>query len=243
MKYKLTIAYDGSAYSGWQVQPNGLSIQEVIQKALALILKESVTLIGSGRTDAGVHALAQVGHFESVQELDLFRLQHSLNGTLPRDIRIKAAEKVPDSFHAQRSAKGKIYHYHLWLEASDDPFLGPYHSHFRHKLSLPRLKEAAQCFVGTHDFIAFTNTGGSAKTTVRQIYRIDVVEQRGGLRLEFEGNGFLYKMVRNIVGTVLEVATGKRPLEEIPLIFETKKRTKAGVAAPAKGLFLVKVLY
>ncbi len=204
--YKLTIAYDGTNYSGWQIQPNATSIQELIQNALKIYLhKERVILIGSGRTDAGVHALAQVAHFRCPEEVDLFRLLSALNGILPRDIRITDAEQVDDAFNSRYSALGKIYHYHLYLERVMDPFRRLYCWQVRRKLDLPLLKKSAACFVGTHNFASFANEsheGSAGKNPVRTIDRLDIIEEPGGLRLEFEGNGFLYKMVRNIVGTM-----------------------------------------
>lgn len=242
-KYKLTIAYDGTHYCGWQVQPNGISIQSVLEKSLSCLLKDSITIIGAGRTDAGVHALGQVAHFETDQELSFDRILMSLNGILPSDIRIKELTPISKDFHARYSALGKEYHYHLWLEKTIDPFFHLYRHHPRFLVSLPLLQEAASAFVGTHDFSTFANVGGAAKTAIRTIQRIDMVPQEGGVRLEFEGNGFLYKMVRNIVGTLLEVASGKRPFESLKTLFEAKDRRLAGIAAPAKGLFLVKVRY
>lgn len=242
-RLKLTISYDGTTFSGWQIQPNGISIQETIEKALTTIFKRPIRIIGAGRTDAGVHALGQVAHFEVEDEVDLLRLKYSLNGLLPPEIRIHNIESVPTDFHAQRKALSKIYHYNLWLDSTDDPFLTRYHYHFRRKMSQELLQEAAKHFIGQHDFASFTNVGSSAKTTVRHIYRLDVVEQRGGLRLEFEGNGFLYKMVRNITGTLLEVATFKKSLDDLPLLFAAKERQKAPATAPARGLFLIKVNY
>lgn len=245
--YKLTIAYDGTNYSGWQIQPNAISIQELIQNALKTFLhKERIVLIGSGRTDAGVHARAQVAHFRYEAEIDLYKLLSALNGILPRDIRIKHAELVDQRFHSQYSARGKIYHYHLCLDRVVDPFRRLYCWHVRRKLDMELLKSSASCFIGTHDFTAFANeshAGAAAKNPVRTIYRLDLIEEQGGVRLEFEGNGFLYKMVRNIVGTMVDVASLKRPYEDIQEIFVSKDRRKASLAAPPQGLFLVKVHY
>lgn len=242
-KYKMVLAYDGTNYSGWQIQPNALSIQEIIESHLKVLLKNSCTIVGSGRTDAGVHALGQVAHFNTDHLLDPMRFIYGLNGLLPRAIRIRSLEPVDETFHAQRSAISKIYHYHLWLEKYADPFLALYHYHFHEKLSLDLLRQATRSFIGARDFATFANVGGATKTTVRTIARIDIVPQRGGIRLEFEGNGFLYKMVRNIVGTLLEVASGKKELSDIETLFAAKDRRKAGVAAPARGLFLQEVIY
>jgi len=244
--YKLKIAYDGSGFSGWQVQPNAVTIQETIQNALFTLLQEKVSLIGSGRTDAGVHALAQVAHFKYGKRLDCRKLLASLNGLLPHAIRILEAVEAPSNFHAQYSAASKCYHYHLWLEQTHLPWKRPYSWHVRSNFCPKRLREGAGLFIGEHDFTTFANeahSGSAAKNAVRRLTRLDVVEQEGGLRLEFESNGFLYKMVRNIVGTLHEVATGKREIAEISELFAAKDRRKAGKAAPAHGLFLVTVRY
>lgn len=242
----MSIAYDGTAYGGWQIQPNAMSIQELIQNALKTILRHDVNLIGSGRTDAGVHALQQVAHFHTEQEVDIYRLTHSLNGILPRDIRILDIAEVPLTFHAQRNAIKKTYHYHLCLHHVQSPFRRLYSYHVREKIDLELLNEAAQMFVGTHDFTSFANeahAGAAAKHAVRTLYRVDCIPEEDGMRIELEANGFLYKMVRNIVGTLLEVAEGKRPKEDIPRIFTAKDRREAGQAAPAHALFLAQVTY
>lgn len=244
--FKLTIAYDGTAYSGWQVQPNGPTIQEILQDKIAIVLRHEVKVIGSGRTDAGVHAMGQVAHFHFPDPIDLHRLQGSLNALLPTDIRVYEIIEVPLDFHAQYSATGKIYHFHLHLASVSDPFNYLYRWHVREKIDLGLLEAAAKLFIGTHDFTSFANeahAGCAAHDPVRTLHRLDIVAQPGGVRLEFEGDGFLYKMVRNITGTLLEVAAGKRPVEEIKAIFAAKDRRKAGQAAPSQGLFLMQVHY
>lgn len=244
--YKLIIAYDGTAYSGWQMQPNAISIQELFENALHTLTREKVRLIGSGRTDAGVHARGQVAHFKCSKALDLGYLFCALNGILPIDIRLLHIESAPLTFHAQRSALRKIYHYNLCFEPVVLPFDRLYRYHFRKAVSLDLLQEAARLFVGTHDFTSFANSGDEGacrKNPVRTIYRLDVVKQEQGVRLEFEGNGFLYKMVRNIVGMLLNVASGKRSINEIETLFQAKDRRLAPQSAPAQGLFLMKVFY
>jgi tRNA pseudouridine38-40 synthase len=245
-KYKLYITYDGTNYGGWQIQSNATAIQTLIENALKIITRHPIFIVGSGRTDAGVHALGQVAHFESPEELDPYRLLASLNGLLPEDIRILEIQDAAPDFHARYSAKGKIYHYHLHLDRILNPFKRLYSYHVLHKVDLPLLKETCKLFIGTHDFTSFANEateGSAAKNPVRTISRVQVVEEDGGVRLEFEGDGFLYKMVRNIAGTLLDVSYGKIPIEDIPSIFAAKDRRKAGKAAPAHGLFLVKVHY
>lgn len=197
------LTYEGTAYVGWQIQPNGPSIQGVIEEVLYTLLREKTRLVGSGRTDAGTHALGQVAHFKTAQELDCPRFIRALNGMLPHDIRILTLESVSDDFHAQYSAMGKEYHYHLWLDHAVAPFVRRYRYKVPFALDLDLLREGAKHFIGTHDFATFANVGSSVKTTVRTLYRLDIAEQEGGVRLEFEGSGFLYKMVRNIVGTLI----------------------------------------
>lgn len=242
-KYKLTLSYDGSDYIGWQIQPNGASIQGLLEEALTTLLKDHTRVFGAGRTDAGAHALGQAAHFISEEALDCTQTLRSLNGMLPYAIRVLELIAVPDTFHAQYSAIGKEYHYHLWLEQTVSPFVRLYRHHVGYPLDLECLQHAAQLFVGTHDFATFANLGSSVKTTIRTIKRLDMVEQEGGVRLEFEGDGFLYKMVRNIVGTLIEAANGRRELSEIRSLLEAKDRRAAGIAAPARGLFLMQVHY
>lgn len=244
--YKMTIAYDGTNYQGWQVQPNGISIQEIIQNTMNIILKEKVTIRGSGRTDTGVHAENQVAHFKYFLKLDKSRFLFSLNSLLPSDIRVKLIEDVDPDFHSQHSAVGKTYHYHLHLSPVLCPFKHRYSWHIHKEFDLNKLKAAATCFLGTHDFTSFANEshkGACAKDPVRTLKRIDVVAQDGGIRLEFEGNGFLYKMVRNLTGFLVDVARGRRDASEIPELLKARDRKLASKAAPASGLFLHEVHY
>ncbi|MCE5316402.1 MAG: tRNA pseudouridine(38-40) synthase TruA [Parachlamydia sp.] len=245
-RYKMTIAYDGTRYCGWQIQPNGVSIQSKIQDALQVALKAPHSIVGSGRTDAGVHARGQVAHFSPHEEIDLYPLHAALNGLLPADIRIKSLEEADSSFHAQYSAISKTYHYHLFLDRVMDPFQRLYTYQVRRKIDLSLLQQAADCFVGTHDFTTFANeahAGSASRDPIRTLKRLDLVPEEGGIRLELEADGFLYKMVRNIVGTMLEVASGKRYLPEIAQLFDKKDRRQAGKAVPPQGLFLIKVDY
>lgn len=245
-KYKIVISYNGTSFNGWQVQANGLSIQTIIQRALAMLLRQPVDLTGSGRTDAGVHALGQTAHFTAAEKIDQERLLYSLNALLPPEIRILSLEPVDDSFHARYSAKGKIYHYRLHLHKVPDPFTRLYTTYFPFPSSLSLLQEAATAFIGTKDFTSFANephSGSAAKDAVRTLKRLDVAEEKGGIRLEFEADGFLYKMVRNITGTLLDIATKKLPADSVAAILEARDRRKAGRCAPAQGLCLIQVLY
>lgn len=245
-KIKLTLAYDGTLYGGWQTQPNAVSIQALVQQSLSTLLRENIQIVGSGRTDAGVHAEGQTAHFTTCSSIDLHRLLLSSNALLPYDIRILEAIEVSHDFHARFSAIGKIYHYRLHLSRIQDPFKRLYSYHVPYPLDLATLKNATRYFVGTHDFTSFANEahqGSAAKNAVRTLYRLTVVEEEEGVRLEFEGEGFLYKMVRNIVGALLDVSRGKLALEEIPMIFASRDRRQAAMAAPPHGLCLMRVLY
>lgn len=243
MKYKMVISYDGSKYGGWQVQPNTLSIQSLIQDALKTALRTPTPITASGRTDAGVHALAQVAHFEGEENLDLHSLLYSLNGILPRDIRIHKLSIAPRNFHARFSSKIKIYHYHLHLSPVQDPFRYPYSAHIRTPLDLSLIKQALPHFIGTHDFSTFASSGCGSKNPVKTLHRLEMIPEPDGVRFEFEGDGFLYKMVRNIVGTLIEVGQKKCPPDEIPHLIAQKDRRLAGPTAPPKGLFLYEVKY
>ena len=194
-KYKIQVSYDGTQYGGWQIQPNATSVQALLEQALSTILQEEIALHGSGRTDAGVHALAQIAHFETKEEIDLGKTWASVNKLLPSDIRVMQFEIATPTFHARYSATGKIYHYRLLLGTIPDPFKRHYAYHVPHKVDLALLRRAALHFIGTHDFTSFANEatrGSAAKDAVRTLHRLDVIEEEGGARLEFEGDGFLY---------------------------------------------------
>ncbi len=244
--YKMTVAYDGTNYCGWQIQPNGLTIQECLQDALKILFKISTSVIGAGRTDSGVHAHGQVAGFECSHPLDLYRFLASINGIIPRDIRVLAIEPAPLKFHPQHRAISKTYHYHLWLDRVQDPFKRLYSYHFREKIDLQTLKAAAEQFIGTHDFTSFAkenHSGAASKNAVRTLSRLDVIPEHGGVRLEFEADGFLYGMVRCIVGTLLDAAAGKMQIDNIKEIFTARNRSLAGAAAPPHALFLAQVNY
>lgn len=243
---KLTIAYDGTHYAGWQVQKTGKAIQPLIQKGLETILRHPIALTGSGRTDAGVHARGQTAHFDTLTPLSPYRLRFSLNALLPSDIRILDVEPMEKDFHARYSATSKIYHYHLHLNPTASPFDRLYRYHVFSPCNLDRIQKAIPFFLGQRNFSSFANeaTRGSArKDPLRTLYRLDLCEQEGGVRLEFEADGFLYKMVRNITGTLVDIGAGRMEPEQIPSIFSAKDRRFAGETAPPQGLFLMKVCY
>lgn len=245
-RYKMIISYDGTHYCGWQIQPNAVSIQEEIEKALYRMFQKVIRIHSAGRTDAGVHAMGQVCHFNIEKSIIPEDLQRSLNGLLPHDIRIKEIEEVDLEFHARFSAKSKSYHYHIWLDPVRDPFWRHFSYYEKRRISFVRLKQAAKLFEGTHDFSSFANCRDGrdkAVNPIRTIDKVRVVRQRGGVRIEFYGKSFLYKMVRNMVGAILEVASGKASLEDIETIFAAKDRKQAFKAIPPEGLFLMEVRY
>lgn len=238
----MIIAYDGTNYGGWQIQPNAVSVQELLQNALSSVLRSRIEVTGAGRTDAGVHALGQVAHFSFGETVSPGRLQYSLNGILPKEIRIRDLYPVPETFHARYDATGKIYRYRLTLQPIQNPFLRLYSWHIPYPINRELLQETTKLFIGTKDFTAFANESGK-KNGVRTLKRLEVFDSGEETILEFEGDGFLYKMVRNITGTLLDVGRGKMLPEHIEAAFPAKDRKKAGTAAPAKGLCLVKVFY
>jgi tRNA pseudouridine38-40 synthase len=245
-KYKIRIAYEGTRWGGWQVQHNAPSIQATLESVLHTVLQVPVALHGSGRTDAGVHALGQVAHFTVPSEIKRDKTFASLNKLLPPDIRVLSLEEAPIEFHARYSATSKIYHYHLHLDPVMNPLKRWYAYHVPHPVSVPLLTQAARHFVGTHDFSAFANEahrGSAARDATRTLFRLDVIEESSGVRLEFEGDGFLYKMVRNLAGTLLDVCAGRIAESDLPAILAAKDRKRAGKTAPPHGLFLISVAY
>lgn len=242
-RYKMHISYDGTNYAGWQIQKNKLTIQGSIENVLKKILKKDIKIIAAGRTDAKVHALEQIAHFNFYKNIDLKKLLFSLNSLLKADIRIKKITKVDSNFHARFSAKSKIYRYHIFTGDIQDPFLRMYSYKPNFKFDFTLLKKASKYFLGTHNFSSFANKGSISNNPIKTIKRIDIKKKKNEIILEFEADGFLYKMVRNIVGTLLDVANKKLPIEAIEKIFAAKDRQKASKPAEAQGLFLVKVIY
>lgn len=239
---KLTIQYDGTKYCGWQKQPNSSGIQGTIEYAIYEITKEKVNIIGSGRTDAGVHALGQVANFKTNSNIPAARIPDALNAKLPKDISIIDCQEVSDDFHSRYSATGKIYRYLIYNKPYRSPLYKDISYHVRYDLDIEKMRVEAQLLLGTHEFKGFMSSGSSVKDTVRTIHNISIEESGDLIVLEVEGNGFLYNMVRIIVGTLVDIGRGRidKPLEEI---IASQDRGEAGHTAPAHGLFLKKVHY
>lgn len=246
-KFKLTIAYDGTSYEGWQVQKTGTGVQEKVEDALAKLFPSSPRLHSSSRTDTGVHALGMVAHFEVPSaecRMSLSKLALAVNAWLPEDIRVLKATRALGDFHARFEATGKQYRYFVWNHAAMNPLIRRTAWHVPRPLDLKAMRNAASRFVGRHDFQSFaSNPGYARETTVRAVSRCDV--RRSGRLLTFiiEGDGFLYKMCRGIVGTLVQVGLGKFPPEEISRMLTERDRRVGGMTAPAHGLVLWKVFY
>lgn len=240
---KLTIEYDGKCYNGWQKQPNKLNIQGEIERAIYNITKEEVDLIGSGRTDAGVHALGQVANFKTNSQISIEKLPLAINSQLKNSIVIKEAEEVNERFHSRYNAKRKTYRYIINNSKCGTAIYRNLEYSYPFKLDAEKMKQASKYFEGEHDFKAFKSSGTSSKNSVRTIYKAIVKQEGEKIIIELAGNGFLYNMVRIISGTLLDVGLGKIQPEEIPEMIESKDRQRAGKTLPAHGLYLVEVKY
>jgi tRNA pseudouridine38-40 synthase len=260
---RLTLAYDGTPFVGWQRQAEGTSIQGLVEEALARIEGAPVTVVGAGRTDAGVHACGQVASVRLTAAIEAAALARALNATLPPEIRVVAVDPADRSFHARYSAASKTYRYHIVNGPIPTPFEWRYVWHLREALDLDRMAAAAASFEGEHDFAAFQGAGSSVKTSVRHVYSSRVSQVEAGFRGESRGwraamadtpgterfvyevraNGFLRHMVRAIVGTLVEIGSGRRPVESIERALRSGNREDAGPTAPACGLCLVSVEY
>lgn len=240
---KLIIEYDGTNYNGWQTQKNKTTIQETIEEALKKVMNEDIELIGASRTDSGVHAAGQVANFKTSSSIKTERIPMALNSMLPKDIAIKHAEEVRDDFHARFNSKGKLYKYAILNDNTPSPLNRNYSYFYPNKLDINAMNEACKYFIGEHDFSAFKATGGSAKTSIRTIYECKFVKEDNILEFYISGDGFLYNMVRIIVGTLIEVGSYKIMPRDIIKIIESKDRKKSGKTVPAHGLCLMEIYY
>ena len=241
--YKITIQYDGTDYHGWQVQPNGRTIQGELTRVLSLLDHRNVTVHGAGRTDAGVHAEGQVANVFLQRDFNPHNLREAINGNLDRDIRVLNVEQVDDSFNARFSAKLKTYRYQIWTGAVVSPFLYRYVYHYRGHLDVGEMRNAATALIGAHDFSAFTVMNTEIEDRVRALTRLDVEQREDRIVLVAEADGFLRYMVRIIAGTLIEVGRGRLSASGIAEILRGRNRANAGPTAPAAGLTLVRVGY
>lgn len=246
-RFRLTVAYDGAAYQGWQVQVIGTGVQEVLEKALATLFPSGPRVHSSSRTDTGVHAAGMVVHFEvpaSEARMTPAKLLLAINAHLPDDIRVLAAASAARTFHARFDATGKEYRYQIWNHPAHHPLLRDRAWHVRKRLDVPAMRAAARHFVGRHDFRSFrANPDYDTESTVRTLGRVDVRGRGPHLTVVIRGDGFLYKMCRGIVGTLVQVGEGRIAPDDIPAILRGKDRRLAGMTAPAHGLVLWKVFY
>lgn len=261
----MTIAYDGTNYSGWQVQDNAVTIQGTVWEALVGLLKDcgdtrqedEIELIGASRTDAGVHAEGNVAVFDTEAQMPAEKFAYALNARLPEDIRVLQSDEVSDNFHPRFTDSHKTYVYQIWNGRIEIPTLSRYMHHIYEDLDINLMHDAEDIFIGEHDFSAFCSAGAQVKSKVRTIESLRVSEEVGSwpesltipanrgkiVRIEVSGTGFLYNMVRIIAGTLIEVGLGRRSLETVKRAIEEGDRTLAGPTAPAKGLILKQIIY
>ena len=247
MKYKLVIAYDGTAYEGWQVQKIGTGVQQIVETALAKLFPSTPRLHSSSRTDTGVHAVGMVAHFEVPSpeaRMTARKLILAVNAHLPADVRVISVARARNDFHARFDAHGKQYRYYVWNHSAMNPLLRHAAWHVPRRLDLARMRAAAAYFPGKHDFQSFAaNPGYQKATTVRTLSRCEVKKSGSQYTFIIEGDGFLYKMCRGIVGTIVQAGLGKFPPEEVQTMLAKADRRVAGMTAPAHGLVLWKVFY
>ncbi len=241
---KLILKFVGTDFHGWQIQKNGITVQELITETIKKVTGEKeISVIGCGRTDSGVHAEAYVANFMTQSAIPAERFPYALNVHLPASVVCISASDENEDFHAGKSAISKKYTYSILNAPIRDPFLEPYVHFVKYPLDFEAMKKAAMFFVGTHDFAGFASAGYSVKTTIRTIYSLEITKNDDIIRIEVTGNGFLYNMVRIIAGTLICVGNGRINADDIPEIIKSCKREKAGITAPAKGLCLTEVYY
>ncbi len=239
---KLIIQYDGSRYHGWQRQPNAATIQETMENAIGSVTGEEILLYGCGRTDAGVHAKGYVCNFFTQSRFDASRFKYAINSRLPDDIVCISSEEAADDFDSRWSSS-KTYTYLIYNSELPDVFLNKRAWHYSHPLDITAMKKAAESFLGEHDFIGFAASGFTVKTTIRTIYSLDVTREGDIIRIDVTGNGFLYNMVRIIAGTLVFCGAGKINWRDMSDIIASCDRKRAGITAPADGLYLSEVFY
>ena len=244
MRVKLVVAYDGTAYCGWQVQPNGITVQQVLNETLSELFQQPISVVGASRTDAGVHALGNVCAFDVDTRMPGEKIAYALNQRLPEDIVIQESAEVDADFHPRFSKSDKTYEYRILNRRFADPTLRHNTYFFHHKLDVDRMQQAANVLIGEHDFTSFASVHSQTNTFVRTIYDLTVTrDAQDIITIRVRGNGFLYNMVRIIAGTLFDVGRGKIPAENVALALSSGDRELLGVTAPAKGLTLESVEY
>lgn len=242
-RIKLTIAYDGTNYCGWQIQPNGITVEEVVNKALKKLTGEEIRVIGASRTDSGVHALGNVAVFDTETTIPPKRISYALNQRLPEDIVVVKSEEVEADFHPRYCDCSKTYEYHILNTRIPIPTKRLTNYFVSYELDIDKMRQAASYLVGEHDFVSFCNVRTDVEDTVRTITELEILQEGEEITIRISGNGFLYNMVRIIVGTLIRVGRGFYEPEKVKEILETKDRKAAGVTAPPQGLVLVEIRY
>lgn len=243
-RVKIVVAYDGTNYCGWQLQPNGRTIEEVLNREIGRLTGEEIRVIGASRTDSGVHALGNVAVFDTDCGIPPERMAYAINQRMPEDIVIVCSGEVPAEWHPRYQKEiTKTYEYHIYNQAMPNPLKRQYSTHISFPLDVERMQEGAAYLLGEHDFAGFCNVKTNASDTVRTIYDIGVMREGADITIRVTGNGFLYNMVRIIAGVLIRIGRGLYAPERIKGILDAKKRTAEGVTAPPNGLVLVEVCY
>lgn len=242
-RVKLVVAYDGTNYHGWQVQDNGITIEEVLNRTISELVQEDIKVIGASRTDAGVHACGNVAVFDTESRIPGDKFSFALNQRLPEDIRIQESCEVDADFHPRYADTVKTYEYNILNRRFELPSKRLYAAFCYYPMDIERMNQAATYLVGEHDFKSFCSAGAQVQTTVRMIYAVNVTKDDDMVHIRITGNGFLYNMVRIIAGTLMQVGTGLMEPEQVKEILEARDRSKAGPTAVAKGLTLVEIRY
>lgn len=239
-RVRLTVAYDGTNYHGWQIQDNGITIESELNRCLSDLFHEDIQVIGASRTDSGVHALGNIAVFDTTARMPAEKVSYALNQRLPEDIRIQRSEEVAADWHPRYVTSRKIYEYRIYRGEFPMPVKRLYSLFSYRSFDVEKMQQAAGYLEGEHDFKSFCQVGAQVDSTVRTLYSVTVEEQGSDLVIRVCGNGFLYNMVRIIAGTLMEIGQGKKAPEEMPAILEAKNRSAAGPTAPAHGLMLMK---
>lgn len=243
MRVMLVVAYEGTKYCGWQIQPNQITVEEVLNRELSRLLGEEIEVIGASRTDSGVHAMGNVAVFDTETRIPPEKICYALNRSLPEDIVIQSSKEVPADFHPRHCDCTKTYEYRIWNADFIQPFNRKYTHFVYKKLDVEAMRRAARDFVGTHDFTSFCSTKTQVQDHVRTIESVELIEEKQLITLRIRGNGFLYNMVRIIAGTLIKVGMHEMPENCISSILKEKNREAAGPTAPAQGLMLIGIEY